>query len=311
MEMLQLKYFLTVARLEHMTKAAQELHIAQPALSKTISRLEEDVGVPLFDRQGRQIRLNPFGKILQKKAQTALQMLEEARREIADLSGMEQGRIHLCLSNMEQLRDPLKMFLTRYPEVHFQIVQSAMADMEQLLESNEVDFFLTALPIQHPGIRQLPLLNEEVYLAVPPGHPLANRQSIDLIEAADEPFVGYKEGYPYRRMNDEFCRQAGFQPKVVCEVEDPASIAELVRAGFGIAFVGECRSSQELSLVKLRINQPACQRSFHIAWLEHRYLSKAALAFKDFLIQYFAGLGMSDSNSSRLMKLSLNEGIGS
>jgi DNA-binding transcriptional LysR family regulator len=281
------------------SRRLQELHIAQPALSKTISRLEEDLGTPLFDRLGRQIRLNPFGKALQKKAQAALQLLEEARREIADLSGLEHGRIHLSLSNMEQLKETLRIFLAKFPEVSFHIVQSAMEDMEQLVNNNEVDFFLTAMPVKHPDIRQLPILNEEVYLAVPPGHSLAQRGSINLLEASDEPFVGYKEGYPYRRMNDEFCRRAGFEPKVVCEVEDPGSIADLVQSGFGIAFIGECKSSEELSLIKLRIDQPVCHRSFHIAWLENRYLSKAALAFREFLVQYFTETQKSNSKSAR------------
>ncbi|UUZ91478.1 LysR family transcriptional regulator [Paenibacillus sp. P25] len=153
MESLQLKYFLTVARLEHMTKAAQELHIAQPALSKTISRLEEDLGTPLFDRDGRQIRLNPFGRAFLKKAKAALELLEEGRREVADLSGLERGRIHLSLSHMEQLREPLRLFLSLYPEANFHIRQSGMEDMEQFLESSEIDFWLTSMPVEHPGIR--------------------------------------------------------------------------------------------------------------------------------------------------------------
>src|SRR5688572_20754944 len=107
MELLQLKYFLTVAKLEHVTKAAQELHIAQPALSRTIQRLEEeDLGVPLFDRKARQIRLNPFGKAFEAKAKAAIHLLEEGRREVEDLAGLKQGRIHLAVMNMEQVREP-------------------------------------------------------------------------------------------------------------------------------------------------------------------------------------------------------------
>src|SRR5690606_25174153 len=111
MELLQLNYFLTVAKHEHMTKAAQELRIAQPALSRTIQRLEEDLGVPLFDRKGRQICLNSFGKAFEAKVKAALHLLEEGRREIEDLSGLKQGRIHLAIMNMEQIKKPLQTFL--------------------------------------------------------------------------------------------------------------------------------------------------------------------------------------------------------
>lgn len=287
MELLQLKYFVTVARLEHMTKAAQELRIAQPALSKTISRLEEDLGTPLFERQGRQIRLNAYGKAFLARARAALQLLEEGRREVADLAGLERGRIHLALSNMEQLREPLRLFLEEHPEINFHIVQSSMEDMEQTIEYSEVDFFLTSMPIKHPDIDHLPLLDEEVFLAVPPAHRLASRASVHLSEAAQEPFVGYKEGHPYQKMNNEFCSQAGFIPNVVCEVEDPRTIAELVRSGFGVALIGECKSGEELKLVKLRIEQPQARRTFRIAWLRSRYLSQAARSFRDFLEKYY------------------------
>ncbi|QOT10910.1 LysR family transcriptional regulator [Paenibacillus sp. JNUCC32] len=298
MEMLQLKYFVTVARLEHMTKAAEELHIAQPALSKTISRLEENLGVPLFERQGRQIRLNPYGRAFLAKATAALQLLEEGRREVEDLAGLEHGRIHLALSNMEQLREPLRLFLREHPKVNFHIIQSSMEDMVQTIEHNEVDFFLTSMPVRHPDIRSLPLHVEEVFLAVPPTHRLAGNNRIRLSEAAGESFVGYKEGHPYQKMNNEFCKQAGFHPKVVCEVEDPGTIADLVRSGFGVALIGECRSSEELKLTKLSIQEPLARRVFQIAWLESRYLSKAAISFRDYLVEYYADHGKRDITTS-------------
>ncbi|SEK99510.1 LysR substrate binding domain-containing protein [Paenibacillus sp. cl141a] len=128
-------------------------------------------------------------------------------------------------------------------------------------------------------------------MAVPPTHRLARNNRIRLSEAAGESFVGYKEGHPYQKMNNEFCKQAGFQPKVVCEVEDPGTIADLVRSGFGVALIGECRSSEELKLKKLSIQEPLARRVFQIAWLESRYLSKAAIAFRDYLVEYYADHG--------------------
>lgn len=287
MELLQLKYFLTVAKLEHMTKAAQELHIAQPALSRTIRRLEEDLGVPLFDRKARQIRLNPFGKAFEAKAKAAIHLLEEGRREVEDLAGLKQGRIHLAVMNMEQIREPLQNFLTKYPEVNFQVFQASMEDFENIEANQEVDFYLTSLPIQQEGFSEIALIREKLYLAAPHGHKFANRKSIHLSEVSAEPFVGYKEKSPLRMMNDDLCNQAGFRPKMVCETEDPSSIAELVRSGFGVSIVGGCKSGEELDLVKLPIEDPASERIFRIAWREERYLSQAAIAFRDFIVTYF------------------------
>lgn len=287
MELLQLKYFLTVAKLEHMTQAADELHIAQPALSRTIQRLEEDLGVPLFDRKARQIRLNPFGKAFAEKARAALHLLDEGRRELEDMSGLQKGRIHLAIMNMEQMREPLQSFLQDNPDVHFQLFQLSMDDFQNVETNREVDYYLTSLPIYRNGFEELPLIHEQLYLAVPHGHPYAEREEIDLGDAATESFVGYKENSPLRKMNDTLCYQAGFRPKMVCETDDPASIANLVRSGLGIAIVGGCKSAEELNLVKVPIRDTARERTFRIAWRKDRYLSKAALAFKDFLVHYF------------------------
>ncbi|WP_152654535.1 LysR family transcriptional regulator [Oceanobacillus sp. CFH 90083] len=287
MELLQLKYFLTVARLEHMTRAAEELHIAQPALSRTIQRLEEDLGVPLFDRKPRQIRLNPYGKAFEAKAKAAIHLLEEGRREVEDLSGLKQGRLHLALMNMEQVKEPLQNFLSEYQDINIQIYQFSTEDFKNLKKTQEIDFHLTSLPIQLEGYSEIPLIREKLYLAVPHEHKYADRESIHLNDVSEEPFVGYKENSPLRMMNDELCRQAGFRPKMVCETEEPASIADLVRSGFGIAIVGGCKSGEELNLVKIPIEDPTGERIFRIAWQENRYLSKAAIAFREFIVNHF------------------------
>lgn len=254
----------------------------------TIARLEEDLGVPLFDRQGRQIRLNSFGKAFLKKVETALTMLEEGRREVTDLAGLERGSIYLATSTLNRLSEALGAFISLYPEVNFRITQASMEEMAQLMENGEIDYCFTAIPIEGPGINELPVLREEVFLAVPPGHRLAKRRSISLSEVASDPFVGYKEGYPFRKMNDEFCRKAGFTPNVVCEVDEPAAIGSLVRAGLGVAFVGACKIDQESPLVRLHIDHPVCQRTFRLVWNEKRYLSIAARKFRDFIVQHFA-----------------------
>jgi LysR family transcriptional activator of glutamate synthase operon len=287
MELLQLRYFRTVARMEHMTKAAQVLCIAQPALSKTISRLEEDVGVPLFDRHGGRIRLNVFGKAFLDKVENALALLEEGRKEVSDLAGLEQGSIHLATSTLDRLSDALGEFLALHPEVNLRITQASMEEMTHLVEAGEVDMCFTALLIDRPDISMVSVLKEDVYLAVPQAHRFAGRKSIRLSELAEDPFIGYKEGFPVQKMNDLLFQEAGITPNFVCRVDEPAGITSLVRAGLGVALVGNCGGpNSPLSL--LHIEFPICQRNFQIAWHEKRYLSLAARKFRDFLIGYFA-----------------------
>ena len=293
MELLQLRYFQTVARLEHMTKAAQELRVAQPALSKTIARLEEDLGVPLFDRQSRQIRLNAFGKAFLRKVETALSALEEGKREVTDMAGLERGSIRIATTTLHRLSPALGAFRSEYPEANFWIVQispAAADELVRLLENGEIDFAFTGEPIGRPGIREATVLRAEIQLAVPIGHRLEARRSIRLTEAADEPFIEYKEGHPFRRVNEEYSRKAGIRRNIVCEVEEPESIESLIVAGLGVAFVPASAREKPSRVSRVRIESPVCCREFTLARLEGRYLSLAARKFQDFLIDYFAEL---------------------
>ncbi|WP_169089144.1 LysR family transcriptional regulator [Paenibacillus sp. PL91] len=286
MELLQLQYFRTVARMEHMTKAAQDLRIAQPALSKTIARLEKDVGVPLFDRDGRKIRLNAFGKAFLNKVEAALTLLEEGQKEVSDLAGLEHGSIHLATSTLDRLSEPLNAFLSLHPNVNFRITQASMEEMAHLIEVGEVDICFTPLPMERPDFSALSVLNEDVYLAVPPAHRLAGLPIIRLNQVADEPFIGYKEGYHFQKMNDDFFHTAGISPNYVCRVDEPSAIAKLISAGLGIALVGNCGGPNS-PLHLLSIEYPVCQRHFQIVWHNKRYLSMAARSFRDFIVQYF------------------------
>lgn len=288
MELLQLQYFRVVAELEHMTKAAERLRIAQPALSKTIARLEEDVGVPLFDRNGRQIRLNAFGKTFLHKVDAALTLLEEGKREAAEMAGLEQGRIHLATSTLERLSEPLAAFHGLHAGVQFRITQATPQEMDRLLESGEADICFTALPLEGTDLASVTVYDEDVYLAVPPGHRLAGRSSAKLREAEDDPFIGYKDGLLFQPMNDRFFREAGFMPNYVCRVDEPSAIATLVRAGLGLALIGGCGRSSGVPLNLVRIEEPACRRNFRLYWHKKRYLSQAAHKFRDYLVDYFA-----------------------
>ena len=176
MDLLQLRYFQVVARREHMTQAAKELSIAQPSLSQTIARLEEEVGTPLFDRQGRQIRLNQFGRAFLRRVERIFTELEDGRREIEDLSGLERGRIAFSVFNTPFLPDLLRAFLVDQPRVNFRLLlQHSSLEAQQQLERSEIDICITTPPISLPGIRWQPLFTEEILLMVPRDHWLAGR----------------------------------------------------------------------------------------------------------------------------------------
>lgn len=293
MEFLQLQYFRKVAELEHMTKAAEELHIAQPALSKTISRLEEDVGVPLFDRKGRQIRLNAYGKAFLRKVDTALQALEDGRKEVQDMAGLERGRIFVATTTHKCFSDAIGDFIARHPGARLHISQASETEKIGKLRKGELDLCITFPPIRQPDIEGIPFLTERILLAVPHGHPFAGRSSIRLAEAAAEPFICLKPENPFRTMTDDFCRQAGFAPNIVCEVDEHSAVGHFLRAGIGIAFLPENLLEKfDAPFHVLEIVEPECIRTYQIAWMRNRYLSAAACEFRDFIVRRFASISI-------------------
>ncbi|WP_239618007.1 LysR family transcriptional regulator [Cohnella mopanensis] len=290
MELLQLKYFRTVARLEHVTRAAEQLHIAQPALSRTISRLEEDLGVPLFDRTARQIRLNTFGKAFLSKVESALSLLEEGKKEVIELAGLDRGIVSIATNTLICLSPSVAAFREKFPDVSFRINQIAPAETHsigELLEQGITDLGFGPISLHKPGIREFPVLQTEVFLAVPHGHRLENHSSITLEQVADDPFIEYKIGHPFRQVNDEISRRAGIQRTIICEVDEPAALRSLVQAGLGIAFVPGCKWNEVTQYTLLPIEGTDNKHAFFVSWNETRYLSEAAREFQHFLVEYY------------------------
>ncbi|SHF27697.1 DNA-binding transcriptional regulator, LysR family [Seinonella peptonophila] len=289
MDLLQLKYFQKIAEINHLTRAAQELHITQPSLSQTIAKLERDLGVPLFDRQGRQIRLNKYGEFFLKKVEPALKLLEEGRRELIDMAGLERGTISIDTSFLPQFSDVINMFRTSYPDVRFHISQVSTKEQQvQLLESGELDLCITCRPIKRTGICNLPILSEDIVLVVPFEHSLADRQSVKMNEIMNETFIHFKKGHAFRDDTDELCQKAGFTPNIVCETDDSKTIIELVKSKMGVAFWLETLLEKDNPFHHLHITEPKCKRTYQLAWSEKRYLSLAARRFRDLLIKSFA-----------------------
>ncbi len=200
MELLQLQYFQMVARLEHMTASAQRLHVTQSSLSKTIQRLEEDLGVPLFERSGRTLQLNKFGRTFLNRVDKALFELEQGRQEIRDLFSPESGSVELAVTMSSTLSKILQNFRAKQPHVRFTVQMVKPEEMVQLLHRGEVDFCLSSPLLQGEEIVSKRMGLDSILVAVPKGHRLADRISVCLSELKDEWFVGLKQGYNITRL---------------------------------------------------------------------------------------------------------------
>ena len=290
MDLLQLRYFRVVARVEHMTEAAEELSIAQPSLSKTIGHLEKEIGVPLFDRQGRGIRLNRFGKIFLEHVDAIFYELEEGQRHVRDIAGLEQGEVSLSASSIYWLPDMLHSFQILHPAVHFHLSQCSFAEMSHRLETGACDFCFLSTPFVKPGICWKELRTEEILLIVPPTHRLAVQKIVPLSEIAHEDVVIEKVGNGLRDQIDTFCQQASFTLHPAYEIDEPAALFAFVKAQLGVGFTTALMEKRvrEHGLIALHLTNPTCQRTFGIAWHQKHYLSQAAQAFYQFVVEYGA-----------------------
>ncbi|XOJ03148.1 LysR family transcriptional regulator [Paenibacillus polymyxa] len=287
MELLQLKYFLTVARCEHVTEAAGKLHVTQSSLSKTIQRLEDDLGVPLFDRIGRKLRLNDFGRTFLQRTEKALFELEQGKREIADLSNPDQGTLQLAVTTASTLPGILREFRKNKPDIQFHVQMVSLENMSRLLHRGEVDFCLSSPPIEGDDIECQILYDDPIVVAVPMGHRYADRTSIQLTELKDEWFVGVKQGYGVRDMVDSVCQSVGFVPKYVYEGDEPARLTALVEAEIGLAFIPSTARNPHERIRYLQVEEHQLVREIALLSHKNRYISKAALEFRSVVMDYF------------------------
>ncbi|CAH1191883.1 HTH-type transcriptional regulator GltC [Paenibacillus auburnensis] len=290
MELLQLQYFLTVARLEHMTEAARSLHVTQSSLSKTIGRLEEDLGVPLFDRNGRSLRLNEFGISFLRRAERALFELEQGKQELRDLSSPEQSTLELAVTAASTLPNILRAFRKKQPNIHFHVQMLTTQEMVDRLLRGEVDFCLSSPSIEDEDIESIIVFNDPILVAVPIGHRLADRTSVTLAELKDEWFVGVKRGYGTRDLTDAVCKSSGFILNYVYEGDEPSRLVSLVEAEVGIAFIPGTARDSRASLRYLEIEDPGMVREIALLWHKSRYISRAAHDFHEVVLDYFTGL---------------------
>ncbi|MBW9314344.1 LysR family transcriptional regulator [Bacillus subtilis] len=291
MEWEQLEYFQTLARMQHVTKAAKSLSITQPALSRSIARLENHLGVPLFDRQGRSISLNQYGHIFLRRVQAMMKEYTEGKEEIQTLLKPDQGVVSLGFLHTlgtTLVPDLIGSFQQEYSNISFQLKQNHSYWLLEQLKSGDLDLCLLASIKPENPIQWIKLWSEELFVFVPNDHPLASRESITLNEIAGERFILLKKGYALRMTVDELFEKADIQPNIMFEGEEAATAAGFVAAGLGISILPDLKGLDQSKITKIRVSWPECQRVIGIAWIKGRFLSPVAETFKQYVISHFS-----------------------
>lgn len=283
MELAKLRYFYEVAKRQHVTRAAEEIHIAQPALTKAIKQLEEELDAPLFYKKGRNIYLTEYGKYLQAKLEGIFSQLDGIVEELEVLKAQQRRTVRLnVLAASTVVTDAVIAYKKKYPEAIFQLIQNeAETDCDVSVTSNNADF--SALP----AFTQRCVMEEKIYLAVPKNSPYALREQIELKEVKEEGFVNLVGSRLFRSVCDSFCAYAGFKPKTSFESDSPVAVRNIIGASAGVGFWPEYSwGKASADVVLLPITDPVCQRELVIGLHENPVPSSVAPDFYGYLIRF-------------------------
>lgn len=283
MEIQKLKYFYAVAKNQHVTRAAEELHISQPSLTQSIRSLESELGVELFRKSGRRIALTEFGQFLKLKLDVLLPEFDKIPSEIEQLKNKVNKTVKLnILAASSFVINAIVDYRKQQPDVIF--------DFEQNDMNNDCDLVITTNGLNSNSSKNYLkrcIKEERIYLAVPKNSSYASNGVIDLRDVKDESFVMLSHSRLFGVICNKFCSIAGFSPKILFESDSPIAVQNIISTGTGIAFWPEYSwgkvKNKNVSLIP--ISYPNCQRDLIIELRERTPKSEYAEDFYEFLIK--------------------------
>lgn len=276
-----------------MTKAAKQLNIVQPALSRTITSLEKELGVILFDRNGKGIKLNSNGKLFLETVNETLSTLENGTKKLLDINNKSELEIKLLVcAGSNTLSNLIVEFKKLYPDVTFKLHQHT----SEALNIDSFDFYISSSLEEIKNTTSVTLLEEELLICVPYNHPLSNKTHIFLEELSNESFIAFESNKPFRKISDTLCLYAGFTPNIVFESDVPSIVRELIAAGLGVSFIPEVSWNlpSDDSVKFLHVIYPPCKRYINMSWQHDSYISTYAKLFRDFAVNYYSNLQITD-----------------
>lgn len=288
MDIRDIQYFLTIAEEGNITAAAKRLHIAQPPLSRQIKQLEDQLGVQLFERGKRKIKLTEAGHLLRMRAEQIIELMKTTTKELKDFDTGDRGTLSIgsVTSGATLLPNLIRIFRDRYPNVLFRLREGETRRITELLDKGIVDLGMVRLPFDTDIYESINLPNEPLAIAFRPGHPgmtSADSTDINLSELADKPLMIHRK---YVAMLTEHCQQIGFTPYILCESDDVMPLLTWADANIGVAVVPRSAISliPSTSLITRDIINPTLETTAAIIWVRNRYLPATAIHFLDLFI---------------------------
>ena len=288
MEFDQLRYFLCVADLANFTRAADQLGISQPALSRSVQRLEEELGQPVFERQGRSLSLTEAGTLLQGRAQQILSLIEDTKAEICDDG--QSGRVRVgAIPTIAPyfLPEVLRQFSEEFPKATLIVQENTTDALVKSCTQGEIDVAILALPVPARYLEIEELFKEELLLVLPPDHPLVKKGKIRLSDVEPFPFVLLDEAHCLSDNIVSFCRQRSFQPVAVERTSQLTMVQELVSLSHGVSMIPAMARQRDDSdrRVYRSLSNPKPMRKIAVVWNPYRFQSRLLKAFREHLHQ--------------------------
>jgi LysR family transcriptional regulator, low CO2-responsive transcriptional regulator len=286
----QLDIFLMLARELSVSRAAEKLHVTQPAVSMQMRLLEEAVGLPLFEQIGRKIRLTDAGQDFQRHASAALAQFRELDDAMAQRVGMQKGRIELAVVSTAKYFVPMLLvrFRQKFPAIEVVLHIHNREIITNMLARNEVDLVIMGRAPSTLECNATPFATNPMGIVSAPEHPLSRRRSAPLSILHGQEFVVREKGSGTRQSMERLFEEHGIAPVIVMEMPSNETIKQAVMAGMGLSFLSLRTVRHELAaghLTLLDLEGLPLTRHWHVTHLQSKRLSPAATAFKSFLIE--------------------------
>lgn len=291
MDIRQLRYFMEIARQNNFTKAANLLHIAQPAVSVAIRKLEEELDLILFNRQEKKISLTAEGEIFLEHVKRIMDEVKAAEMEMGALKGLERGEVRLGIPPMLGayfFPRIISGFMEKHPSLHLSVYGDGAWKIQSMLSSSELDMGVIVGSVFPEDLEVHRFMREEVVVCVNSEHHLAQRSSITYQDFAKQDLVFYKEGYYLRELIFDIFKKKGIVPNVLVETNLFSLVAALVLNGRGVSVCLRMVTEQNAGMKAISF-EPPLYMDLMIAWKQQSYLSRANRAFVEYLLEQTSG----------------------
>nr|WP_298060166.1 LysR family transcriptional regulator [uncultured Blautia sp.] len=288
MKLHQLNYFVALARLEHYTKAAEEIGISQPTLSHAIAGLEEELGVKLFRKQGRNVVLTKYGRFFLGYVEESMNVLELGVSKTKGMAGQTKGVIDLAYIytlGSEFVPRLVGDFLRSHEELEteFHFTVGNTSELIQGLKDEKYDIAFCSMMENEPEVSFTPVGIQNLVVVIPKQHPLSGRGEVDLEEAALYPQIYFTQGSGLRPVVDRLFEMAKIRPQIAYEIEEDGAMAGLVAQNFGIAVMPDIPLLKNMNVEVLKLRSPRYQRYIYMALSKENYQTPIVEKFAEYV----------------------------